>query len=220
MRLNSLLSILAAAAVAAAVASPAGAQQSVRLGLLPGSTLSIEGTSTMHGFTCKTDQMEAYIDVDPAFRIKQLTEVAHPIVKTRVVIPVKSLKCGEGKMNDNMYSTLQADKNPTITYVLSSYTLIEGSATETAFGANTEGQLTISGKDKMIDMPIKAVRLADGSVMATGKYTLLMTDYGIKPPKFMFGALKVGNEVKVSFNIKASSSAVSYISGVTTLAAR
>lgn len=216
MRLNSLLSVLAAAA---AVAAPAAAQQSVRLALLPGSTLQIEGTSTMHGFTCKTDKMEAYIDVDPAFRVKQLTEVAHPIVKTRVVIPVKSLKCGEGKMNDNMYSTLQADKNPTITYVLSTYSL-DGTATETAFGANTEGVLTIVGKDKTIAMPIKAQRLADGSAMATGKATLLMTDFGIKPPKFMFGALRVGNEIKVSFNIKASASAVSFLSGVTTVAVR
>lgn len=216
MRFTSLLSVLAAAA---AVAAPAVAQQSVRLALLPGSTLQIEGTSTMHGFTCKTDKMEAYIDVDPAFRVKQLTEVAHPIVKTRVVVPVKSLKCGEGKMNDNMYSTLQADKNPTITYVLSTYSL-DGAATESAFGANTEGVLTIVGKDKTIAMPIKAQRLADGSAMATGKATLLMTDFGIKPPKFMFGALRVGNEIKVSFNIKASASAVSYISGGTTVAVR
>jgi polyisoprenoid-binding protein YceI len=216
MKLNSLLSILAAAA---AVASQAGAQQSVRLALLPGSTLQVEGTSTMHGFTCKTDQMEAYIDVDPAFRMKQLTEVSHPIVKTRVVIPVKSLKCGEGKMNDNMYSTLQADKNPTITYVLSTYSL-EGNSTATAFGASTEGVLTIVGKDKTIAMPLKVTRLADGAASATGTANLLMTDFGIKPPKFMFGALRVGNAVKVSFNIKASTSAVSYLSGATTVAAR
>ena len=216
MRFNSLLSVLAAAAAVAA--APAGAQQTVRLGLLPGSILQIEGTSTMHGFTCKTDQMEAFIDIDPAFRVKQLTEVAHPIVKTRVVIPVKSLKCGEGKMNDNMYSTLQADKNPTITYVLSTYSL-EG-VTATGFGANTEGVLTIVGKEKTIEMPIKAQRLADGTATATGNAKLLMTDFGIKPPKFMFGALKVGNEIKVSFNIKASASAVSFLSGATTVAAR
>jgi polyisoprenoid-binding protein YceI len=216
MRSNSLLSVLAAAA---AIAAPAAAQQSVRLALLPGSTLQIEGTSTMHGFTCKTDKMEAYIDVDPAFRVKQLTEVAHPIVKTRIVIPVKSLKCGEGKMNDNMYSTLQADKNPTITYVLSTYSL-DGTATETAFGANAEGVLNIVGKDKTMSMPIKVQRLADGTATAAGKYNLLMTDFGIKPPKFMFGALRVGNEVKVSFNIKASASAVSYLSGATTVAVR
>jgi YceI-like domain. len=217
MKINSLFSTLIAAA---AIAGPLGAQQAVRLQLLPGSTLQIEGTSTMHGWTCKTDKMEAFIDVDPGFRIKQLTEVSHPIQKTRVVIPVKSLKCGEGKMESNMYATLKADDNATITYILSSYTLVDGSATATAFGAATQGDLTISGKTNTISMPITATRLADGSAMAIGKYTLLMTDFGIKPPKFMFGALKVGNQVTVSFNIKASQSAVAFLSGVTTVAER
>lgn len=217
MRPTSLFSALI---VAAAVTAPLGAQQPVRLQLLPGSTLSFEGTSTMHGFTCKTDQLQAFIDVDPSYRIKQLTEVSHPILKTRVVIPVKSLKCGEGKMDANMYSTLKADENPTITYELSTYSLVEGSASETAFGANTEGQLTIAGKSNKIAMQIKAQRGADGSASATGSYALLMTDYGIKPPKFFLGALKVGNKVDIKFNIKASAATVAYLSGLKAVAER
>jgi polyisoprenoid-binding protein YceI len=205
MKLNSLVSTLA---IAAAIAAPLGAQQSVRLQLLPGSTLQVTGTSTIHAWTCKTDQMEAFIDVDPAFRIKQLTEVSHPIQKTRIVIPVKSLKCGEGKMDKNLYETLNADKNASITYILSSYTLVDGSASVSGFGAATQGQLTIAGKENAISMPVTAQRLADGSAIATGKYTLLMTDFGIKPPKFMFGALKVGNQVVVTFNIKAGATTV------------
>jgi polyisoprenoid-binding protein YceI len=136
------------------------------------------------------------------------------------VIPVKSLKCGEGKMDNNMYSTLKADENPTITYELATYTLLEGSASETAFGANTEGQLTIAGKSNSIDMQIKAQRAIDGSASATGSYALLMTDFGIKPPKFFLGALKVGNKVVIKFNIKASSATVAYLSGFRAVAER
>lgn len=217
MKLNQLLATLVAVAV---IAAPAHAQQSVRLQLAPGSTLSLEGTSTLHGFTCKTDKLEAYIDVDPSYRLKQLTEVAHPILKTRVVIPVKSLKCGDGGMDKNMYGTLKADQNPTITYELSTYDLIGGTATATAFDATTNGQLTIAGKDNSVTMMIKADRAGDGSATATGSYALLMTDFGIKPPKFMFGTLKVGNKVTIKFNIKASAQAVSILSGMTALAAR
>jgi polyisoprenoid-binding protein YceI len=205
MKYNSLVTTLIAGA---AIAAPLGAQQSVRLNLQPGSTLQVTGTSTIHAWTCKTDQMEAFIDVDPAFRLKQLTEVSHPIQKTRIVIPVKSLKCGEGKMDKNMYETLKGDDNANITYVLSTYTLVDGSSTVTSFAASTQGELTIAGKENAISMPITAQRLADGSAMATGKYTLLMTDFGIKPPKFMFGALKVGNQVVVTFNIKAGATTV------------
>ena len=213
-------SILFTLATIAATAAPLAAQQSVRLQLLPGSTVTLVGTSTMHGFTCKSDKMEAYIDVDPAIRVKQLTEVSHPIVKTRVVIPVKSLKCGEGKMDSNMYEALKASENPTITYVLSSYTLVQGSITETAFAATTEGELTIGGKEKAITMPIKAQRAADGSMLATGNYSLMMTDYDIKPPKMFFGAVKVGNKVDVSFSIKASAASTAFLSDVISLASR
>lgn len=217
MKLNPLFATLIAAA---AFAAPASAQQPVRLQLAAGSTLSLEGTSTLHGFTCKTDKLEAFIDVDPGYRLKQMTEVAHPILKTRVIIPVKSLKCGDGKLEKNMYETLKADKNATITYILSTYELIAGSRSATGFSADTKGLLTISGKENSINMPIKSERAVNGSVSATGTYALLMTDFGIKPPKFMFGTLKVGNKITVKFNIKANAQAVAFLSETTALAAR
>jgi hypothetical protein len=52
-------------------------------------------------------------------------------------------------------------------------------------------------------MKINAERLADGKATAQAEQEILMTDFGIEPPSFMFGRLKVGNEVKVKFNLKA-----------------
>jgi polyisoprenoid-binding protein YceI len=215
MRTNNILTALLV--VAAATAASAQSPQGVPLQLAPGSWVTIKGTSTLHGFTCKTDKLEAYIDVDPAYRIKQLTEVSHPIVQTRVVIQVKSLKCGEGKMDENMYGTLKAKENPTISYVLSTYEL-SGTASPTGFAANTSGELTIAGKANPVTMTIKAEKGADGAASATGSYTLLMTDFGIKPPRFMFGTLRVGNQIVVSFSIKASAQTVAMLSGSTVAA--
>ena len=210
MRTNNILT----AVLVIAVASAASAQspQGIPLQLAPGSWVSLQGTSTLHGFTCKTDKLEAFIDVDPAYRIKQLTEVSHPIVTTRIVIPVKSLKCGDGKLENNMYGTLKADENPTITYLLSSYEL-SGSAWPTGFAATTTGELTIAGKANPVTMTIKAEKGGDGSASATGTYTLKMTDFGIKPPRFMFGTLRVGNQIEVSFSLKASAQIVAMLSG-------
>lgn len=185
-----------------AAAATAGAQgpSAIRLRLEPGTELSIEGTSNVHGFTCKTNKINAYIDVDPAYT-KDLTKVARPIASVKVNIAVKSLKCGNGKMDENMYNTLKADENQLIRYTLSSYDILDGSAT--AFAAKTTGTLTILGKDKVIDMKIDAARLNEGKATAQGEQTLLITDFGIKPPTFMFGTLKVGNEIKVRFTLKA-----------------
>ena len=198
-----------------AAAATAGAQgaSAIRLRLEPGSELSINGTSNVHDFHCKTNKINAYIDVDPAYT-KDLTKVARPIVSVKVNIAVKSLSCGNRKMDENMYNTLKADQNQLIKYTLSGYDILNGSAT--AFAAKTNGTLTILGKDKIVAMKIDAARLNEGKATAQGEETLLMTDFGIKPPSFMFGTMKVGNEVKVKFDLKLGPELIAQLVAATT----
>ena len=196
-----------------AVSATAGAQtSSTRLRIEPGSELSIAGTSNVHDFHCKTNKFNAYIDVDPGYT-KDLTKVARPIVSVSVVIAVKSLSCGNKKMDENMYSTLQADKNQIIRYKLNGYDILNGSAT--GFAAKTTGVLTILGKEKVVAMKIDAARLNDGKATAEGEETLLMSEFGIKPPSFMFGTMKVGDEVKVKFDLKVGPEMIAQLSEAT-----
>lgn len=195
-------------------ATAAGAQgpSAVRLRLEPGSEVTVEGTSTMHAYHCKTEKIMAYVDVDPGYT-KDLTKIAKPIVSVKVNIVVNTLKCGNGTMDKNLYSTLNADKNPLITYTLSGYDILNGLSS--SFAANTKGTLKISGTEKLIDMKVNASRLSEGKVTAEGEQTLLMTDFGIKPPSFMLGTLKVGNEVKVKFNLKAGPEMIAQLTAAT-----
>jgi len=185
-------------------AATAGAQgaNAVRLRLDPTSEVSVQGTSSMHDWHCKTDKINAYVDVDPGYT-KDLTKVARPIAAVSVNIVVKTLTCGNSQMDRNMYSTLKADENQMIKYTLSAYDILNGSASPTSFAASTNGSLTIAGQTKPIEMKISAERGSDGKAIAQGEKTLLLTDFGIKPPSFMFGSLKVGNEIKVKFTLKA-----------------
>jgi polyisoprenoid-binding protein YceI len=205
--------IFSIAVLAAAVTAQAGAQETTKLQLEPGTELSISGTSTVHAFTCKTSRIDATLVVDRGYT-KDLTKVARPIVSVRVEIPAKSLDCGNGKMNDNMYGTLKAKDNPTITYVMSGYDLED--ATASGFAAKTEGVLTIAGKGKTISMAVKADRVEDTKATAKGEQAILLTDFGIKPPSFMLGALKVGNEIKIKFNLKAGPAMMAQIAAAMT----
>jgi len=208
---NTLLTV--SALMAAATVAGAQGASAIRLRLEPDTELSIEGTSNVHGFHCKTNKINAYIDVDPGYT-KDLTKVARPIVSVKVNIAVKSLKCGNGKMDENMYNTLKADENQLIKYTLSGYDILDGSAS--AFAAKTTGTLTILGKDKIVAMKIDAARLNEGKATAQGEETLLMSDFGIKPPSFMFGTLKVGNEVKVKFNLNVGPDMIAQLVAATT----
>jgi hypothetical protein len=200
MMRNTLLT--ASALMAVAVTAQAQSASAIRLRLDPTSEVTIEGTSSMHAFHCKTNKIMAYVDVDPGYT-KDLTKIARPIASVKVNIVVRTLTCGNGQMDKNMYSTLDADKNPIIRYTMSGYDILDGSAKPAAFVAKTTGTLVISGQEKVISMKINAERLSDGKATAQGEQDVLMTDFGIKPPSFMFGTLKVGNEIKVRFNLKA-----------------
>ena len=190
------------ALVAAAATAGAQSASAIRLRLDPASELTIEGTSTLHEFHCKTNKLNAYVDVDPGYT-KDLTKVVHPIVAVKVNIVVKTLTCGNGQMDRNMYGTLKADENQLIKYTLSGYDILDGSASPSAFSANTTGTLAIAGQEKPITMKISAERTSDGKAVAQGEQTLRMSDFGIAPPSFMFGRLKVGDQIKVKFNLKA-----------------
>lgn len=207
--------LLTVSALMAATAT-AGAQgaNAVRLRLDPASELTVEGTSSMHAWHCKTDKLNAYVDVDPGYT-RDLTKVARPIAAVKVNIVVKTLSCGNSQMDRNMYSTLKADENQLIKYTLTGYDLLSGSVSPTAFAAKTNGTLMIAGETRPIDMKISAERQSDGKAVASGEQTLLLSDFGIKAPSFMFGTLKVGNEVKVKFTLKAGPELLAQLDALT-----
>jgi YceI-like domain len=193
--------LMASAAIGLGVsAAVAQGPSAIRLRLEPGSEITIQGTSTLHDFHCRTDKILAYVDVDPSYT-KDLTKVAKPLVRVQVNIVARTLTCGGGTIDNNMYKTLKTDQFQMIKYTMSGYDLLD--ATTSSFSANTKGTLQIAGQDKAVDIKINAARLAEGKASAEGEEMIKLTDFGIDPPSFMFGRLKVGNELKVRFNLKA-----------------
>jgi YceI-like domain. len=186
-----------------AVNTAAQTTNGVRLQLRPGSELSFEGTSTLHAFHCKTTKMEATVQVDPTYAEARLSQLMRPLKTAEIVIPVKSITCGSKGLEENMYKALRADKYPEIRYELSTYQIPPGTATDDGFTFQATGKVAVAGRQKTIEMLIRADRQRDGSATAAGTQNLLMTDFGIKPPVFMLGMLRTGNKVVVSFKLKA-----------------
>jgi hypothetical protein len=151
--------------------------------------------------------MQAYVDVDASYEAAPLNTLTHPIVSVQVVIPVKSLKCG-GELEGNMYKTLHATEFPYVIYKLTSYDLIAESVAASKFSAVTQGELTIAGKANPIRITIDAARGSDGIVSATAAQALKMSAFGIKPPTFMLGTLRVGDQLQVKFTLKATHAAI------------
>jgi polyisoprenoid-binding protein YceI len=121
-------------------------------------------------------------------------------------VPVRSIKCGSGKMDDNLYKALKADDAPQISYILGSFDVQPGA--DDSYTLKTVGSLTIAGTQKTVNMDVTTKRLADGSLRAEGELPLLMTDFGVKPPTALLGTLRTSNEVKVKFELVVGPQAI------------
>ena len=197
---------IATAALLVFVATAAGAQD-IRVAVGSESKLWIEGTSNLHGWSCKATTLDADIDLDAALAAQVSSAPPKALKRVQVKVPVKSLKCGHGGMDDNLYKALKADATPEISYILATFEAVPGDMKDT-FTLHTVGALTVAGSENKIEMDIVASRLPDGSVMAKGFVPIKMTDFGIKPPTAIFGRLKTGNEVKVNFELTIGAKAI------------
>jgi polyisoprenoid-binding protein YceI len=195
-------------AVAALVmATTAAAQETARVPVAPESKLWIDGTSNLHGWTCKAEKLEAAVELDKAAAAQMTVASPAALRRVEVKVPVKSLKCGHGAMDGNLYKALNADATPDISYIMATFEVVPGEVKDT-FTLKTVGTLTVAGKKNTIEMDVTANRLTDGTVKATGMVPIKMTDFGIKPPTAIFGRLKTGDDVKVNFELKVGAKAI------------
>ena len=190
-----------------AIATTAAAQETARVPVAPESRLWIDGTSNLHGWTCKAEKLDAAVELDRAAAAQLASAPPKALKRVEVKVPVKSLKCGHGGMDNNLYKALNADATPEISYIMATFEVVPGEVKD-SFTLKTAGTLTIAGKENRIAMDVIANRLPDGTVKATGTVPVKMTDYGIKPPTAIFGRLKTGDEVKVSFELTVGAKAI------------
>jgi polyisoprenoid-binding protein YceI len=192
--------VVLAAALTAALCAPAAAQ-GTRMIVRPESKLTLTGGSNMHDWACTTSTLRATIEVDPAFETSPLTKVAKPIAQVSIAIPVKSLKCGKGKMDENLYKALRAEQFPEIKYVLTSYKVDEAATTADTFAALTVGELTVAGTTTRVEIPLTAARQTGGSARGQGTVALRMTSFGVKPPTALLGTLRTKDDIAIAFQV-------------------
>ncbi len=179
--------------------------------IAPNSSLWLVGDSTLHPFTCRTTQLNVSTSLDPqatsaALSSKALLDsVLHQNVlkQLRVSIPVQSLKSHESSLDKNMYKALKAKEYPTIDFELTQYDVMASSSSAATLIVRASGTLRIAGHEQPIVMN-GTITTDSNTSHVEGTYTLLMTDYGIKPPTMMMGTIKVKNPVVIHFDLLLS----------------
>ena len=188
----SYMVILAAAALISTFASNA---QNIRKN--SAFIVKVSGSSNLHDWTmeAKTGSIEANLNL--ASNVSYLAGIQSLTFN----VPVKNLKSTEGTTMDNRaYDALKADKYPTISFNLLTATPVSPQANKSQY--KVTGNLTIAGVTKPVEMLANSTKNADGSVIITGQQKLKFTQFGLKPPSFMFGALKVTDNVTIDYIVR------------------
>ena len=146
----------------------------------------INGTSTLHDWTANVEQMKGSLQAE----VKDNHFIK--INSTKITIPVISLKSGKEAMDKNMYKALNEDAYPEIVYQLKSNIIHNGTIT-------VKGELTIAGVTKTVETKITQEE-AGKHIKINGEVKLKMSDFNIKPPEFLLGAFKTGDDISITFH--------------------
>ncbi len=121
--------------------------------------------------------------------------------KATLDIPIKGIKSDKNSdlMDNRTYETLLADKYASIQYVATSLKSVTVQGNESTLVL--VGTLTMAGKSQAVELTMKGKILADGKIELSGSQALKMSTYGIKPPSFMLGALKVVDDVTIVYSV-------------------
>jgi hypothetical protein len=147
-----------------------------------GSRVWVEGTSTVHDWSCNAEQITAGLDATTS------GDALSGIGALTVTIPVSGLDCDNGTMNGKMRDALGTSP---IRFTLSSARV--GSANGGRFGVELDGQLSIHGTSRAQRVTAQGQPLGGGRYRFTGSVPVTMSQFGVQPPTAMMGTLRTGD---------------------------
>lgn len=199
-----VLTIATLASMPAPACAAEGVPMTVTLG--PGSVLWLEGTSTVHDFECRTGAVRVELTRSPEAAPPSDAAALLALIRASAVrgvhvqVPVDSLRSGKDGLDKRLRKAMRSDQHPNVRFALTTYALTPRPAGDDTVAIAAEGSLTITGVERAIDLAGRAWRSGEG-VWLEGSETLLMSDYGIKPPTMMLGTLKVRDPITVRYRL-------------------
>ena len=196
MRARHLTPITLGCAFAAALAITAAPAAQNRSLAIDTAKITIDGTSNVHAWSAATTTARVTRAqlADGVAGAAFWDAIVKPggLAAFDVTIPVATLHSAKDGLDKNMYKALNANTHADITFRL---VRVEPG---TAGALRAIGVLKIAGVEKEVALDIKTER-RESTLAVKGEVQLLMTDFGIAPPKAMMGMIKADPKVKVTF---------------------
>ncbi len=181
---------IAMLALLTGVSKPATPPAETKITFAPESKLKLNGDSSLKKFSAATSVLELRAAAKP------ISNAGLKFTPTEVSmrLEVKDLKSGDGTLDKHMYEALKSEKFPAIEMKLDQFEFKD------QYSATASGILTVAGETRPIELKL-SISIDGDRITIRGAKSLLMTDFGIEPPKMMMGALKTRNEIEIIFEV-------------------
>lgn len=158
------------------------------------SKLTVEGTSTVHDWIMNSTVFSGTLlfETDGTLPLT--------ILDVRFNCKANKILSDNSVMDNKTHKALNAEKHPDITFNFKSVKSYKKQNTD--FSGEITGNLSIAGKSRSITLPFSGKVNVSGIMQIKGVVQLKMTDFNIDPPTAMLGALKTGDEVKISYDFQ------------------
>src|SRR6185312_7014513 len=169
-------------------------------------TLELDGDSTLHRFSARTTDVRGSVYVDeealPARGSDVLALVRAGHIKSfDMVAPVEKLSSGDKALDKNMWKALKSSQFKEIRFRAESFQVRPADAQGAQFGLAMKGALTVACVSRPLVLNVHGVGVS-GGIRIAGSTSLRMTDYAVKPPVLMLGAIKTADLVVVKFDME------------------
>ena len=199
--------LLAQNTQAAAPATGVASGQKTQLGARSGSTMRIEGTSSLHDWQMESHLIGGMLEVGPNFPLEpgKTVEPANVEVSGQAYVTVTSFKSIEkdgtkysDKMDEIMYEHLDYTNHPKIIFKITDLVLKEAPKDNASpYVFDSKGELALAGVTNKVSFPVNITPLGDKKFKITGSFPTKMSDFKVKPESIGLGIVKTGDDVKL-----------------------
>lgn len=163
------------------------------------STITIEGTSTLHDWSATVGEYSGTLSLAKAFKTGKDKSMA--IDQVTLSIQVESIDGGRGPvMNKKIKRALKSTEHPTIDFSIDQSQVLELNDKS----MQVTGTLKMAGVSKEVTLALTPKADQHAPLAFLAKYPMKMSTFEIEPPSAMFGQIVTTDDVTIVFDLKFS----------------
>lgn len=167
--------------------------------LLENSSMSITGNSTLHAWNVDAKKYSVRFQIPESWFETDKNWSGQDVEELVVNVSVEHLDGGKNKMNRDLREVLKFEDYPEILFRWDDIHFVGN--TETSRKAEISGRLTIAGVESRISFQSNLYLNEWSQIVTEGNVSINMKDYGLEPPKALFGLIKTDENITIVYEL-------------------